>query len=142
MNIAATFGHNVDCLGQLNEVLTGGSVRTKPGKNVNPACVAETARGVLCTATTRRHQKALIRHLLKDHEAEWKLALAASSSTGEESARRGARRRIYPTKKENSSSTILLFLLLLSIHYEFGIGKIPDRNTSSKPLVCSFWYRL
>ena len=66
---------DVPCLGQLHEVLSGRSVRTEAGKNINAACVAETARSALFTPTTW-HQGFDQTY----HEAEWKLVLAASRS--------------------------------------------------------------
>ena len=51
--------------------------------------------GKECPLYTHNGTKALIRHLQKDDEAEWKLVVAASSRSAQaKSARRGARRGI------------------------------------------------
>ena len=123
-------------LGQLHEAITGGSVRTESGKNVNAACVAETS-----SVRPQRGTKSVIRHLHKDHEAEWKLVLAASSRSAqaEESERRGTRRGT--TKKTTAvvpHSWSYFYLVICTRN--FGWEKKSHRN--SKPLFCSFKYKL
>ena len=82
------------CLGQLHEVLTRGYVRTEPAKNVNPACVAETARSALCTPTTRHQGFDQIFSQGPQRGVEAGYRREQQISTGEESVRRGACRGI------------------------------------------------
>ena len=110
---------DVACLGQLHEVVTGGSVRTEPGKNVNPPGVAETARSVLCTPTTRHQDFDQTFAQGPRSGVEAGSRREQQISTGEESERRCARRGIlpYPKNYNNCSSTTLLFLLLPGMYY-------------------------
>ena len=115
MNVAATFRQKMPPVWAIFYFLTGGSVRTEPGKNVKYRL--RRGDGKKSPQYPPHGTKALIRQLHKDHEAEWKLALEQQISTGEESERRSASRGVYPIKKTTiillGSTTLMLFLLTI-----------------------------
>ena len=76
----------VPCLGHLHDFLSGGSVRTEPGENVK--CCLRRGDGKECPQYPPHGTTALIRDLLKDHEAEWKLLHAASSKSAQAKSQR------------------------------------------------------
>ena len=77
---------DVPCLGHLHCLLTGGSVRTEPRKNIK-RCLRR-GYGKECPQYSSHGTKALIKHVLKDHEVEGKLVLAASSRSAQAKSQR------------------------------------------------------
>ena len=129
MNVAATFRQKMPPVWAIFYFLTGGSVRTEPGKNVK--CRLRRGDGKKSPQYPPHGTKALIRQLHKDHEAGWQLLLAVSSKPAQAKSQRAeALVDAFTLSKNYGSSTTLLFLLLPGTWYALGIA---DReNTSSQ----------
>ena len=122
VNVAATFGQNMSPVWANIRTFIRRSVRTEPGKNVNPACIAKTARTVLCTPTTRDQglDQTFVHGPQRGVEAGSRRE--QQISTDQESVRRGYCRGIYPIQKTTAVRPHRCSCFVLVYIRNFGSG--------------------
>ena len=79
VNVAATFGQKMSPVWAYSTKFSP-AVPSGPSRGKNAKCWLRRGDGQECPLYTQNGTKALIRHLHKRHEADWKLVLVARSS--------------------------------------------------------------
>jgi len=89
VNVAAAFGQKMSPAWTYFTKFSP-AVPSGPNQGKNVKCSLGREDGMECPLYTHNGTKALIRHLQKDHQAEWKLVLAARSRSAMAKTRRAA----------------------------------------------------